>query len=299
MRAIVIEYFDEADPERVERKQFWQALKEKWIGQFEISVSRQERINGFLVETVGRPLDVDPYDLLFVHSGDMNFTERYNYIDLAKQKGKAFVCYSGGATALEAPRLEQCQIDVIPLNRLRGNIELFIQDVINRGDLSSTSFYLLAGIDPRLEAALNLLYMFLPLDTELQLRDGEQYLQKCEARASELREQVGEIANLIRIALGLEFDPNLAETKDVVADGPSDVEGAIADLRTLMAHTEKVLDENVTATLLAEIFGYCEEPNLVANNSQPELAKSGFHRTYQNLRDKLLSAAGTNQAYAR
>ncbi len=299
MKAFVIEYFDQSEPDRLERKQFWEGLRRRQTGQIEISLSKQERRGDFLVEADGNPFDIQEYDVLFIHSSDMQYSAGDSYIELAKVRGKAFVCYSGGTSAIDARALEECQIELMPLTKLRTNIELFFEDVARRGIVCPESFYLLAGIDPRLEAALDLLYFFLPLDIELQLKDGAKYVEKCKARACELREQGAEITRLIRKALGIEFDPNAANLAIEAVALADDGQGAVSLLKTLLSHSERICTEDIDELVLTKIFGsgQISDDELKDVDSEPE--NIGFHQTYKDFRDQLLASVGSNQGNGR
>lgn len=293
MRALVIEYFDEDELERRERRRFWEGLQKRWEGTLDIILSHQ--LQDMKLRARGEPFDLQAYDLLFIHFNDMNYSTDHNYVDLAKSQEKPFVCYSGGATALEAPRLERCQIEEIPLAKLRTNIELFLEDVTKRETLCPESFYLLAGIDPRLEAALDLLYLFLPLDLELQMKDGDQYVEKCKARACELHRQNAEIERLVTKALRLERGP---DPEAIEADAKNG-KGTVPLLKTLLTHVERICTQDVNTALLSEILGFDREISEELGDVQLTGDNAGFHRTYQDFRDQLLASVGSNQGYGR
>src|SRR5437763_115535 len=158
MKIFVIEYLKEK--ERKWRKLFWKNLQSKFQGKIEVTLCNQVKHGGYLRNADGTPFDLTVYDLILIHDRDRDYTDDSNYVDLAKEKHKPFVCYSAGASSINAPSLPQFQIEKIPLNLLQNNIEKFLEHLDHEGTLTLEAFYSLVGIDSRLEAAIELLQMF-------------------------------------------------------------------------------------------------------------------------------------------
>jgi hypothetical protein len=308
MKALVIEYFggdDRASTERrslrSEREKFWRDIQAKGGGYLEVVLSGQEKTRGFLLEADGQPFVIDKFDMLFIHSGDRHYgaPASETYIKLARDKGKPYVCYSGGAERIRAPRLAECQIELLPLQTLKDNIEGFFNEVVRRRAITPTAFYVLAGIDPRLEATLALLNLFLPLDIELQLQEDEGYVERCKHLARELEEQSDQMAELISQITGQEISEKQIKNRDREAVAIAKESGeAVRLLIDLFEHMARIKADNSDRALLVETFGYANGKR--HGGTQPDaLVETGFHRTYESLRDHLLAAVEASQEYGR
>lgn len=277
MRLLVIEHFTE---ERPERQRLWDGLIKKFDQQLELHFCRQEKDRGFLLEADGTPFQLAGYDVVFIHAGDKQYSPSENYVDLAKTKQKAFVCYSGGAEEVVAPRLRELQIDEMPLGVFSQNIGLFLERLAGDRGVTPEAFYLLADFDPRLEAAYNLLQMFLPLDLALQLQD----LEECKAQAAFLIKNKDKAAGLLRQALGA-ARPSQERIEDAHLEDDDDPRGLLNSLWACAENLQAADEPRRFAGVCGDASGSSSSQHGPAE--APGSTKRNFHRTFEKLRDAL------------
>jgi hypothetical protein len=154
-----------------------------------------------------------------------------------------------------------------------------VRRALSGGRITADCFY---RINLRLDSASDLLLAFLPLDIALQLADPDE----CHAEASRLTGRSGEVSELLSRAWYADDLPGDDSHGD---EGREDVSGLLARLLELAERARAARD----AAALGEIFGLPaggESPN---HDGEPRLHELGFHRTFENLRDRVLAHAGS------
>jgi hypothetical protein len=276
VRLLVIEHFT---GERRQRQQVWDGLNKKFNRQLEIHFCGQEKDQNFLREADGTPFHIEEYDLVFIHSGDKQYSPSENYVDLAKINNKAFACYSGGADSVNAPNLHDLQIEEMPLELFRKQIGAFLERLAHDGQITPEAFYILADFNPKLEATYNLLQMFLPLDLWLQTRD----VDECKTQAVLLLKNKDQTAALLsQVIGGPPLSPDRIEDTHLEDDGPPGL------LSRLWACAEKLQAAN-DVSRLNEVFGYAFGESILRDSvaASSGLQEKGFHMTYEKFRDEL------------
>lgn len=154
-----------------------------------------------------------------------------------------------------------------------------LRRALSGGRITAGCFY---GINIRLDSANNLLHAFLPLDIALQLAD----LSECRDEASRLTGRSDEVSELLSRAW--HADDPLDEAVRGTEDGEK-VSGLLARLLELAGRALVARD----AAALGEIFGLPAAGESSNHDGEPRLHELGFHRTFENLRDRVLEHAGS------
>jgi hypothetical protein len=279
MKVFVIEYLE--NKMRADRKQFWKGLEASFRNDIDIIRCPQKRHGYFLATENGEPFPLSGYDIIFIHESDQDYNRASDYLELAGKEGLPYVCYSDGAVSVIAPNLKKLQIQKMPLSLLKANIRTFFEKLKNTEKPSLDSFYSLVGLDLRLEAAIELLEIFLPLDIELQLHQ----VDKCRDIGGKLLNRRQDVIHLLN-SIYTDFQITL----EVLESTNSEEESGYGLLCRLWDYCNR-LQNAQTKEELKEIFlGKAVKAEYMHNDLDDlTMYDNGFHRTYEKLRDNLFA----------
>lgn len=234
-------------------------------------------------------------ELFLYHTSDTQANEtEYAYIEqvVAADPGKLLVLYSGSVRHPSVP-VEPSRPNVwkVPpqhvINHLAKVVEFYLENGRFEADI-------LLGSDPSYVACINLLNKFLPLDVELQLGSVEKCREAAHALAEEGQQR--EVAELFGLITNRRVEFVNGELPESGGAGAA-AGDALESLRRLMQLVRACAGVNGNdgggdAKQLYEVFGYQfngEGRRRLDSQSRPVLAETGFHRTYERLRNKLLA----------
>lgn len=140
----------------------------------------------------------------------------------------------------------------------------------------------------RFDVAIELLQMFLPLDIELQLENGDGYVERCRETAAKLGQQEAMMKNMIDKIT--EQENNLRKLSYQSKSNTFSTTAytrASDHLRKLLPLARKA--QTAGREELLEIFGFrFENGTKKVKDGKPDLNENGFHKLYEGLRDNLL-----------